>query len=199
MKRIFDIFLSLTLLIFLLPLFLTIVTLLYFLEGRPIFFISERMRSTEKAFAMIKFRTMHSTENPIGASGGHVSNRITRIGRFLRKYRLDEIPQIFNILYGDMSFVGPRPPLRKYVQKYPELYRRVLQEKTGVTSLSSIYLSEYEARVLESCKSSEETEALYCKLCIPKKAKLDLIYSEHKSLCFDLILLFRTFLKVISY
>lgn len=173
--------------------------LIFILDGRPVFFVSERMRNINQGFKMIKFRTMQVSNAPLSASGGHISSRVTKLGAFLRKYRLDEIPQIFNIIKGDMSFVGPRPPLRRYVESNPDLYREVLNQKTGVTCLSTLYLSDYEARILSTSKSAEETEELYIKLCIPKKAKLDLIYADHRSSCFDIVLLIRTIKKVFTH
>jgi lipopolysaccharide/colanic/teichoic acid biosynthesis glycosyltransferase len=164
-------------------------------DGRPIFYLSDRARGVGQTFRLVKFRTMWSDPKDFGASGGHKTHRITRIGAILRRSRLDEFPQLFNIIAGDMSLVGPRPPLPLYVELFPEIYGKVLRSRPGVTGLASIYYHEHEDWLLRSAKSSEQTEAIYRRACIPRKARLDLIYERNQSLCFDILLMMRTVCK----
>ena len=118
--------------------------------------------------------------------------RITSTGAWLRAKRLDEFPQLWNILKGDLSFVGPRPPLRQYVEQDPELYGQVLKSRPGVTGLASIVYHKHEAMLLERCATAEETDAVYSRVCVPAKARLDLIYQRHQNMCYDFDLVFQT-------
>lgn len=194
-KRLFDLFSGLGMVILLWPLFLTICALILIKDGRPIFYISERMKSPTKGFWLIKFRTMQPVSEDRGVSGGDKSARITRTGAFLRRTRLDELPQVLNVIKGDISFVGPRPPLRQYVEQFPEIYGRVLQSRPGITGIASIYFSAHEERLLSRCRNREETDRLYRRVCIPRKAQLDLIYPNHRGVCFDMNLMLRTVFK----
>lgn len=196
-KRIFDIVLSLLLGGLLLP-FIILISLLIFLSDRKSpFYISERMMSPARGFALVKFRTMTIVEHDSGVSGGDKSSRVTPIGRRLRRVRADEIPQLWNILRGHMSFVGPRPPLRLYVEKFPELYAQVLKSRPGVTGLASLVYHRHEEALLARCTTAQETDAVYSRACVPRKARLDLIYQARQSFCFDLVLMWRTFTKML--
>jgi lipopolysaccharide/colanic/teichoic acid biosynthesis glycosyltransferase len=144
-----------------------------------------------------KLRTMTVAAADSGVSGGDKSARVTRIGRLLRRTRLDEVPQLWNILRGDMSFVGPRPPLRTYVERFPALYARVLQSRPGITGLATLAFHAHEERLLAPCKTAEETDAVYTRRCIPRKARLDLIYQQRRSVCYDVILIGRTIGRVL--
>ena len=132
-----------------------------------------------------------------GVSGGDKAARVTPVGRILRRTRLDELPQLWNILRGDISFVGPRPPLREYVERFPEVYRAVLTSRPGVTGLASIHYHRHEEWLLARCATPAETDRVYCTRCIPAKARLDLIYARHASVCFDLRLIGRTIARVL--
>ncbi|PSL17587.1 sugar transferase [Shimia abyssi] len=191
-KRIFDIILASLLAILLLPILFILLISLMVLEGRPLFFVSERMKSREESFNLWKLRTMRPETSDQGVSGGNKDERIFPMGRLLRRVRLDEIPQLWNILKGDMSFVGPRPPLRQYVDRFPDTYDRVLSVKPGLTGLATLVFHKREAVLLSLCETSEQTDAVYSRICIPRKARLDLIYQRHQSLCFDVYLLSRT-------
>ena len=127
-----------------------------------------------------------------GVSGGDKAHRITRTGTVMRRYRLDEIPQLWNILKGDIGFVGPRPPLRRYVERFPELYDEVLKDRPGVTGLATLIFHRTEERLLADCSTPEETEAVYERRCIPVKARLDLIYAKNRNLCLDLRMMVAT-------
>ena len=128
-KRLFDVALALVLLVPLSVVMLVVAVLLAVAEGRPVFYVSERMRAPGQAFNLIKFRTMAHVADDGGATGAHKAWRITPLGHFMRRTRIDELPQLFNILKGDMSFVGPRPPLREYVERFPAVYSQVLKRE----------------------------------------------------------------------
>ena len=191
-KRLFDIFVVSIIGILLLPLLAFVSLLILLRDGRPVFYVSERMKAPSQGFALLKFRTMHPDKKDIGATGAHKNNRITKTGLVLRRLRIDEIPQLWNILVGDMSFVGPRPPLRRYVEKYPELYSKVLHNRPGVTGLASVYFHRHEEWLLRNATSTDETEDIYCRSCVPRKARLDLIYQQKQNLCIDVMLMLKT-------
>ena len=195
-KRLFDLTFAIFLLLILAPALIVIGILIYFRDGSPVFYLSERMSGTDSSFTLIKFRTMNAANENSGVSGGQKLNRITKMGNILRKTRLDETPQLINILKGDMSFIGPRPPLRMYVERFPDVYSRVLSTPPGVSGIASIYYHRTEETLLSNCKSAAETDEVYSRRCIPKKAKLDLLYVNNKSVCFDIKLLVLTVKKV---
>lgn len=185
-KRILDLILLALLALVVVPLLAVLVVVLWIMQGRPIFYGAERMRSCTEGFTLWKLRSMtHSTTNS-GVSGGDKAQRITPAGRRLRRLRLDEVPQMLNILRGDISFVGPRPPLRIYVERFPALYARVLRSRPGVTGLASLVYAAHEAQLLARCLTPEETDATYARVCVPRKAHLDLLYQRHQSVGFDL-------------
>lgn len=197
-KRAFDIALALFgIAIFALPAAIIIVFLLVF-QGRPLFYGSERMKSPDRAFQLWKFRTMLVESADSGVSGGHKISRITPLGHRLRRLRLDELPQLWNILRGDMTFVGPRPPLRAYVALYPELYAKVLQSRPGLSGLATLVFHKREARLLAACTTPQQTHAVYIRACIPRKAQLDLIYQARRTFWVDVALLWQTSVCVIS-
>ncbi|RME18413.1 MAG: sugar transferase, partial [Alphaproteobacteria bacterium] len=106
--------------------------------------------------------------------------------------RLDELPQLWNVLRGDISFVGPRPPDPRYVEMFPELYAEVLKSRPGVTGLATLAYHETEERLLAACKTPQQTEKVYVERCVPRKARLDLIYGRNQTLCFDILLMLHT-------
>jgi lipopolysaccharide/colanic/teichoic acid biosynthesis glycosyltransferase len=193
-KRIFDFVLALCLGVVLLPVLALVAGLLLVAEGRPVFYISERMRTPTRSFGLIKLRTMRpappGTEE--GVTGGDKAGRMSRLQRFLRRTRADEIPQLWNVIRGDMSLVGPRPPLRLYVEAFPELYARVLKNRPGITGLASLRYHAVEERLLAACRTAEETDTVYRRRCVPRKAALDLIYQRRRNLCWDMILVLQT-------
>lgn len=198
-KRSFDLILACILMVGLSPVLGAVALWMVVRQDLPIFYVSERMRETDRPFQLVKFRTMRQPspgESNSGVSGGDKSDRITALGHLLRRYRLDELPQLWNILRGDMSFVGPRPPLRRYTEQFPTLYNQVLRSKPGITGLATLVLHNQEQTALARCGSFEETEALYTRRFVPRKAKLDLVYQSHANLCYDVILLWATFAHV---
>ena len=137
--RIFDILISAVALFILLPLFVVIAVLIKVTSAGPVFFKQTRVGKGNKDFKIIKFRTMFVNAAQLGSlTVGSKDPRITRIGYFLRKYKLDELPQLFNVLVGEMSIVGPRPELRKYVDMYTEEQLKILNVKPGITDYASI-------------------------------------------------------------
>lgn len=191
-KRLCDILLSAILLLVLaVPLGVLVVVVLV-VEGRPVFYISERMKAPGRPFQLVKLRTMRPDPADAGVTGGDKSARIGPLHRLLRRSRADEIPQLWNVLRGDMSLVGPRPPLRRYVEDYPEIYGPVLRNRPGITGLATLAFHKHEERLLSACHDPAETEAVYRRRCIPRKGRLDLIYQKRQSLCVDLWLLAAT-------
>lgn len=197
-KRMFDLLIVLLLLPVALPVILGLVVVVLVLDGRPVFYRSERMRSFEQGFTLWKFRTMREAAENSGVTGGDKSNRITRSGTFMRRFRLDELPQIFNVLRGDISLVGPRPPLRVYVEAAPQIYRDVLKSRPGITGLATLVYHGHEADILAACKTAQETHDAYLRRCVPAKARLDLIYQSQSTVCFDVAILARTIAAVFA-
>lgn len=197
-KRLFDVVLALALLVPLSVVMLVVAALLAVLEGRPIFYVSERIREPGKPFALLKFRTMTHVAEDAGATGAHKAWRITPLGRFLRRTRIDELPQLFNILRGDMSFVGPRPPLREYVDRFPRRYAEVLRTRPGVTGLATLIYHAHEDRIMAGCHTPEATEAAYYRRCLPTKLRLDMIYQRRRTLAMDLWIIWNTVMTVIK-
>jgi lipopolysaccharide/colanic/teichoic acid biosynthesis glycosyltransferase len=191
-KRLFDLGLALLLSAVLAVPFALLLLVLLIRDGRPVFYVAERMKAPGVPFRLWKLRTMTVARQDSGVSGGDKSARITPTGRFLRATRLDEVPQLWNVIRGDMSFVGPRPPLRLYVERFPRLYAEVLQSRPGITGLASLHFHRHEEYLLSRCGTAEETDAVYARRCVPRKAALDLIYQRNQSVCFDLVLLWRT-------
>lgn len=191
---------ALTLLPLIMPLIAVLWCVVVPLQGRPFLYRSERMRSPTEGFELLKIRTMNDHCGAIlepGAPGGHDGCRITPVGRILRRYRLDELPQIFNVLRGDMGFIGPRPPLRRHVDACPRVYNSVLADLPGITGLATVMVHQREERLLSRCRSAAETEAVYRSRCILLKARLDSIYSRNRSLALDIFILWRTLLAVV--
>ncbi len=194
-KRIFDIGFALVLMVPALPVLGIVWVIMRMQEGRaPFLFVSERMKTVDQPFMLYKIRTMrcvHPQENR-GVAGGDKTHRITPLGRFLRRTRIDELPQLFNVLRGDMSFVGPRPPDPNYVRAFPGLYGQILKSKPGITGLATIIYHNHEEHILARCKTPEETDAVYRRRCIPRKARLDLIYQRNANLRLDLYIMYLT-------
>jgi len=191
-KRLFDLFFASLLVGILSPVLIGLLIWLLIREGRPLFYVAERMKGVDQPFNLWKLRTMAVVDADAGVSGGDKASRITETGAWLRRRRLDEFPQLFNILKGDLSFVGPRPPLREYVERYPDIYREVLKSRPGVTGLATIVYHKHEDALLARCTTPAETDAVYTRTCVPYKARLDLIYQQHQNMCFDFDLVFQT-------
>jgi lipopolysaccharide/colanic/teichoic acid biosynthesis glycosyltransferase len=195
MKRIVDIFFSVIGLLILLPFFLLLALAIVIDSRGGVFYRQQRVGKNGKDFLLFKFRSMRTGSDKKGllTVGGNDS-RITRVGRFIRKYKLDEFPQLLNVLIGDMSLVGPRPEVRKYVALYTEEQKQVLSVRPGITDFASIeYFSENELLA-----KSSDPEGTYIREVMPAKLALNLKYIREKSLGTDLKIIFRTFRKIIS-
>lgn len=148
LKRLFDLGSACVLTLVLLPVILIVAGVILIRDGHPVFFIGERMKTPTQSFGLLKFRTMKPKSDDGVATGGDKMAQITTTGRVLRRTRLDELPQLWNVFRGDISFVGPRPPLRRYVEKFPDIYGEVLKARPGITGLASLRYHKHEERLL---------------------------------------------------
>ncbi|HEY9038440.1 MAG TPA: sugar transferase [Roseovarius sp.] len=191
-KRFFDIISAVVLGTVLLPVMVVVAMMILLRDGRPIFYVAERMKTPTQGFGLIKFRTMRPATGDSGVSGGDKHSRLTRTGGMLRAKRLDELPQIVNVLKGDISLVGPRPPLRLYVERFPDIYARVLESRPGITGLATLYFHQHEDYLLARCRDAAETDRVYATRCVPRKAVIDLIYQRNRSFCYDWEIMLKT-------
>ena len=193
MKRLFDIIFSLIGLFLLLPLFAVVAILIKLQDNGSVFFTQKRIGRNFKPFGLYKFRTMvaDAPKKGLPITAGN-DPRITRVGRFLRKMEIDELPQLWNVLKGDMSLVGPRPAVRKYVSKYRKDYKEILKIRPGVTDIASLTYSNEET-VLKDKKDPEE---YYIHILLPEKIKLAKEYVKKASLVYDLKLILLTIFKL---
>lgn len=194
-KRGFDILMALIGLILLSPFFLLIALAIAVDSRGGVFYKQERIGKNRKPFKLLKFRSMGVGADKKGLlTVGFNDNRVTRVGRFIRRYKLDELPQLLNILWGNMSFVGPRPEVRKYVDQYSEEQLKVLQVRPGLTDYASLeYFNENE--LLSKSPNPEET---YVKEVMPAKLNLNFKYIENQGFFTDLNLIFRTIGRVMG-
>ena len=187
-KRLFDIIFSFLGLILLLPLFIIVSILIKVDSSGPIFFLQERVGLYGKYFKIIKFRSMNVNHNDSLTVTLKNDKRITRIGRKLRKYKIDEIPELINVLIGDMSFVGPRPDVPGYTDLLKGNDRNILKLRPGITSLASIKYSNEEQLLLEQ----EDPIAYNNDVIFPDKVKMNLNYYENNNIWIDIKIIFAT-------
>jgi lipopolysaccharide/colanic/teichoic acid biosynthesis glycosyltransferase len=167
-------------------------------HGRPVFYQGERIRAPGRTFHLVKLRTM--TTCPTGEQrvlGGDLRHRVTPFGGWLRRTRLDELPQLWNVVRGDMSFVGPRPPLQRFVDAAPEAYAEVLNNRPGITGLATVMVCTREERLLAGCRTPAETDAVYLRRCLPVKLRIDRLYGRRRSLSLDAYVLYLTTARVV--
>jgi lipopolysaccharide/colanic/teichoic acid biosynthesis glycosyltransferase len=195
LKRAFDIFFSLIgLIILFIPFF--IIALFIILDSKGgVFYKQIRVGKGGADFGLLKFRSMRTDSDQQGLlTVGGKDARITKIGYPLRKYKIDELPQLLNVLLGDMSLVGPRPEVRKYVELYNEEQKKVLSVKPGITDYASIEYSNEN----ELLGKSEDPEKTYINEIMPAKLKLNLKYISEQGLLTDLRIIFKTLGKIVG-
>ncbi len=193
-KRCFDFVVSLIALIVLSPVLLTVALIIKISSPGPILYRGLRIGLRGHSFNICKFRTMVIDAEKLGGSATAEDDpRITPIGRFLRRHKLDELPQFINVFFGDMSLVGPRPEVQKYVEMYNDEERAILDLRPGITDWASIWNSN-EAAVLEGSKDPEKA---YEELIRPTKLALQLFYARNHSLGIDIKILLHTFCKLL--
>lgn len=193
-KRLFDIAMSIILLVLLSPLFLIVAIMIKHDAPGPIFYCQERVTQYGRFFKIYKFRTMVVNADQIGSLvTTNNDTRVTTIGRKLRKYRLDEIPQLLNILTGDMTFVGTRPEVPKYVAHYTDEMKATLLLPAGVTSRASIEYKD-EEKIL---RDAEDIDTLYIERVLPEKMRMNLQQLKPYRLLSDYKILGETVMKVI--
>ncbi len=194
LKRIIDLTFSFIALIVLIPVIFIISLAIIFQCGLPVFFYQERVGKNWKRFKIIKFRTMINHADNAGPDISTDNDaRITKIGKFLRKYKLDEIPQLLNILKGDMSIVGPRPEIPKYVNDFSDEYIEILKIKPGLSDYAALEYSDEAALI----KSSFNAEEYYKSNILPEKIKLYKRYIREISFLTDIKIILRTFKSII--
>ncbi len=192
-KRLFDLLFSVLGLIFLSPLFIILSIIIVVDSKGGVFYFQQRVGKNNKDFGLIKFRTMGEKSDKAGLlTIGAEDNRITKSGKWLRKYKIDELPQLYNILKGEMSFVGPRPEVRKYVDLYNYSQLKVLSIKPGLTDYASMkYINESEILATFS-----DPEKIYIEKIMPEKLVLNLKYIKEQGFFTDFNILFKTMVKV---
>ena len=191
-KRFFDILFSLVALLILLPFFIPIILLLLFTGEHEVFYQQDRVGYKNRIFGIWKFATMLKNSPNMGSKDLTMRKdpRVTTVGRFLRKTKLNELPQMFNILIGDMSFVGPRPLMQSGFDRYTdELKSKVYDVTPGLTGIGSIVFRDEELIITKSELSPEEC---YRKIILPYKGALELWYQQHRNFFTDFMLLFLT-------
>ena len=195
LKRIFDICFSLIGLILLLPIFLFISILIIIDSKGGVFYKQVRVGKDEIDFKLFKFRSMRTDSDKKGLlTVGGRDSRITRMGYYIRKYKIDELPQLINVFLGDMSLVGPRPEVRRYTDLYNDEQKKVLSVKPGITDYASIEYSNEN----ELLGKADNPERVYIDEIMPAKLKLNLRYIQEQGLLTDVKIIIKTILKILS-
>jgi lipopolysaccharide/colanic/teichoic acid biosynthesis glycosyltransferase len=194
MKRILDFIFSLLALLLLLPLMLSFISILYIFQGRPIFFIQERIGKDRKKFYLYKFRSMKIASHKKDFLIENNFNRITYLGKFIRKLKIDEIPQLLNIIKGDMSFVGPRPELEKWTNYFPEKWKIIHSVRPGITDPASIYYRNEEEILSKYNNPSEH----YLSVILPHKLEIYENYVINNTIIDDIKIFFKTFIVLLK-
>lgn len=193
-KRMFDVWMSVFLLVFLMPVILVMAVLIKLDSKGPVIFKQTRVTAGNKDFTIYKFRSMVNDAPKLGTSVTVASDmRITKVGQFMRKYRIDEIPQLVNVLKGEMTFVGTRPEVRKYVDAYTPAMMATLLLPAGITSEASIMYKEED----ELLASAEDADQVYIQDILPEKMKYNLKSIRKFSLLNDLATMIKTVIAVV--
>lgn len=197
LKRFLDFIGSLILLILLSPILIILAILIKIDSKGPVFYRQERVTTNGKIFKIFKFRTMIQDADKRGALiTGKQDSRITRIGNKIRKCRLDELPQLINILKGEMSFVGTRPEVKKYVDMYTDEMKATLLMPAGVTSMASIKFKDEDEIISKQTKKGKTIDEAYVNDILPEKMKWNLEYIEKFSILEDIKICIETVIKV---
>ncbi len=193
-KRCFDLLISSIALVMLSFLFLVLAIAVKLSGPGPVFYLQWRVGISGKEFTIFKFRTMHvnSEKGGLLTVGGR-DKRITAIGYFLRKFKLDELPQLFNVIKGDMSLVGPRPEVKKYVDLYNSRQREVLSVRPGITDYASLIYSNEN----DLLAKASDPEREYINTIMPDKLELNLKYIRERNLFVDIKILTQTLVKIL--
>jgi lipopolysaccharide/colanic/teichoic acid biosynthesis glycosyltransferase len=195
MKRIFDLFVSITILLIFLPFGIIISLLIIFGSRGGIFYRQQRVGKDGVEFGLFKFRTMKPNSDKLGQlTVGMRDPRITKIGYFLRKTKMDEFPQFLNVIRGEMSIVGPRPEVREYVDLYTDTQRKILNIKPGITDYASLEYFD-ENRLLGEAENPRET---YIHEIMPAKLLLNEKYLANPTVGHDIQIMWKTFRKMIG-
>ena len=196
MKRLFDIFISILILFLFFPIGIILSLLILSSSKGGVFYFQQRIGQNKKPFFLIKFRSMRIDSDKKGKlTVGMKDNRITKVGFFIRKFKLDEFPQFINVIKGEMSIVGPRPEVAEYVKLYTQEQERILNVKPGITDYASLeYFKENE--ILANSKDPEKT---YIEEIMPKKITLNYKYLDNPTLFNDLKIIVKTILKIVSH
>lgn len=193
-KRIFDIVISFVGLLILFP-FILIIALLIKIDSKgSVFFKQVRVTKNAREFKIFKYRTMRVGSDKYSQITVGKDNRITKVGAFLRKYKLDEIPQLINVLIGDMSLVGPRPEVPKYVALYTDEQKEILKVRAGITDYASIEFSDEN----DLLASEEDPEKAYIEKIMPKKIELNKKYISEISILTDIKIILLTIKKILK-
>jgi lipopolysaccharide/colanic/teichoic acid biosynthesis glycosyltransferase len=188
LPRMFDVSIAFLTLVALAPVLAALALIILATEGRPVLFRQTRIGKRGRPFLILKFRTMRPCSGPQSAITIADDSRVTRTGRWLRKLKLDELPQFVNVLRGDMSLIGPRPEVPEYVQLDNPLWRAVLQSAPGITDLASLAFRHEEVML----RPAADADAYYRSSILPVKLRLNLSYQESRTLSRDLKLLWLT-------
>ncbi len=195
MKRLVDILLSATGLLLASPLLLPVMFLVWWQDKHSPFYVAMRTGMNDRPFRMVKLRSMIINADQSGVdSTASNDRRITPLGQFIRRYKLDELTQLWNVFIGDMSLVGPRPNVKRETDLYTPLERRLLEVRPGITDISSIVFSD-EGDIL---KGQADPDIAYNQLIRPGKSLLGLFYIEHRSFLIDLRLIALTAVAIAS-
>ncbi|MGI1662663.1 sugar transferase [Palleronia sp. KMU-117] len=197
-KRISDLILAVMLVLPAVAILGILSVVLVVVQGRPVLFLADRMRAPGQSFRLVKLRTMEAcSQGRQRVLGGDMHDRVTPLGRWLRRTRLDELPQLWNVLRGDMSFVGPRPPLDVLVAAAPDAYAEILRDRPGISGLATVIVCGREERLLARCRSAAETQETYLRRCLPQKLRIDRLYTRNASLALDVYVLYLTAARIV--
>lgn len=198
-KRLFDIIFSIIGLIVFSPIMLILAIAIKIDSKGPVFYRQERVTTNNKTFRIFKFRTMVQNADKIGSlvTVGQDS-RITAVGNIIRKFRLDEIPQLINVLIGDMSFIGTRPEVRKYVDKYTDEMKATLLMKAGVTSMTSILYKDEDTIMEKYTSKGKSADDAYIENVLPEKMKYNIEYINKFNVFYDIKVAIYTVLAVLG-